>query len=76
MIYPILLAKTMYKKCSKWEEFGAFPYDKGVILFVTNEYNSKAINKQYPRTGQFYTDIAWYDSTKNVKEFKFYQMLF
>ncbi len=66
----------MYKKGSKGEEFGAFPYDKGGILFVTNEYNSKAINKQYPRTGQFYTDIAWYDSTKNVKEFKFYQKPF
>ena len=66
----------LFKKGSKGEEFGAFPYDKGGILFVTNEYNNKAINKQYPRTGQYYTDIAWYDSTKNVKEFKFYQKPF
>ena len=66
----------LFKKGSKGEEFGAFPYEKGGILFVTNEYNNKAINKQYPRTGQYYTDIAWYDSTKNVKEFKFYQQPF
>lgn len=66
----------LFKKGSKGEEFGAFPYEKGGILFVTNEYNNKAINKQYPRTGQYYTDIAWYDSTKNVKDFKFYQKPF
>lgn len=66
----------IYKKGSKGEEFGAFPYDKGGILFVTNEYNNKAANKQYPRTGQFYTDIAWYDSIRALQTFKFYQKPF
>lgn len=66
----------LYKKGSKGEEYGAFPYEKGGVLFVTNEYNSKSLNKQYPRTGQFYTDIAWYDSTKASQIFKIYEKPF
>jgi len=69
-------AVRLYKKGSKGEEFGGFPYSKGGILFVTNEYKNHAVNKNYPRTGQFYTDIAWYDSTKANQTFKFYQKPF
>lgn len=58
-----------YRNQSKGEEFGAFPYKKG-ILFVSNEFNHNAVNKSYPRTGQFYSDIAFYDSLENLKKFK------
>jgi len=66
----------LYKKGSKGEEFGAFPYEKGGILFVSNEYNHNAINRNYPRTGQFYTDIAWYDSVKSNQHTNIFQKPF
>lgn len=66
----------MYKKGSKGEEYGAFPFHKGGILFVSNEFNHNAINRNYPRTGQFYTDLAYYDSLKATQVFKFYQKPF
>jgi len=69
-------AIRLYKKGSKGEEYGAFPYDKGGVLFVTNEYKNHSVNKNYPRTGQYYSDIAWYDSTKATQVFKFYQKPF
>ncbi|MFM7566433.1 MAG: OmpA family protein [Flavobacteriales bacterium] len=67
----------VYKEGSEGEEFGAFPYNSGV-LFVTNEFNNHAINRNYPRTGQFYTDIATYDSleAEKTKTFKFYEKPF
>lgn len=67
----------IYKDGSEGEEFGAFPYNEG-ILFVTNEFNNLAINKNYPRTGQYYTDIASYDSLEAIKlkTFKFYEKPF
>lgn len=65
----------MYKKGSKGEEYGAFPYKTG-ILFVSNEYNHSAINRSYPRTGQFYSDVAFYDSVQALQKYKFYQKPF
>ena len=67
----------LYKDGSEGEEFGAFPYNNGV-LFVTNEFNNHAINRNYPRTGQYYTDIATYDSLEAIKTktFKFYEKPF
>ena len=65
----------LYKKGSKGEEYGAFPYKTG-ILFVSNEFNHNAINREYPRTGQYYTDIAFYDSLKALQKYKFYQKPF
>jgi len=59
----------VYRNQSKGEEFGAFPYKKG-ILFVSNEFNHNAVNKSYPRTGQYYSDIAFYDSLESLKDFK------
>ncbi|NBU92809.1 MAG: hypothetical protein EBS17_08235, partial [Flavobacteriia bacterium] len=61
-----------YKKGSKGEEYGAFPYKEG-ILFVSNEFNHNAINRNYPRTGQFYSDIAYYDSLKSLEKYTFFQ---
>lgn len=65
-----------YKKTGEGDDFGAFPYFKGGLLYVTNEYNHNAINKKYPRTGQYYNDIAVYDSVKALQVFKFYQKEF
>ncbi len=66
----------IYKKIGEGEDFGAFPMkDKG-ILFATNEYNHNAINKTYPRTGQFYTDIAYFDSSKVNEKYKVFQKAF
>lgn len=61
-----------YKKGSEGEEYGAFPYKTG-ILFVSNEFNHNAINRNYPRTGQFYSDIAFYDSLKALENYTFFQ---
>lgn len=65
----------MYKKGSKGEEYGAFPYKTG-ILFVSNEFNHNAINRNYPRTGQYYSDVAFYDSLQALQKYKFYQKPF
>jgi outer membrane protein OmpA-like peptidoglycan-associated protein len=65
----------MYKKDSKGEEYGAFPYKTG-ILFVSNEYNHSAVNRNYPRTGQFYSDIAFFDSTEATKNSTVFQKPF
>ncbi len=65
----------LYKKGSQGEEYGAFPYKTG-ILFVSNEYNHNAINREYPRTGQFYSDVAFYDSLQALQKYKFYQKPF
>jgi outer membrane protein OmpA-like peptidoglycan-associated protein len=64
-----------YKKGSKGEEYGAFPYKTGV-LFVSNEFNHNAINRNYPRTGQYYSDIAFYDSVKALEKYTFFQKPF
>ncbi len=66
----------IYKKTGEGEDFGAFPLKEKGILFVTNEYNHNAINKTYPRTGQFYTDIAYFDSSKVNQKYKVYQKPF
>jgi len=65
----------LYKKGSKGEEYGAFPYKSGIV-FVSNEYNHTSVNKNYPRTGQFYSDIAFYDSTLANKKAGFFEKPF
>jgi outer membrane protein OmpA-like peptidoglycan-associated protein len=65
-----------YHESERGEVYGAFPYSKGGILFVSNEYNHSAINRNYPRTGQFYSDIAVFDSVEAKKKYKFYQKQF
>ena len=66
----------MYHEGNGGEVYGAFPNPKGGILFVSNEYNHAAINRNYPRTGQFYSDIAVFDSVEATKKYKFYQKQF
>ena len=68
-------AIRMYKKGSKGEEYGAFPYKTG-ILFVSNEFNHSAANRNYPRTGEFYSDIAFFDSTEATKKSTVFQKPF
>ena len=66
----------MYHEGNGGEVYGAFQNPKGGILFVSNEYNHAAINRNYPRTGQFYSDIAVFDSVEATKKYKFYQKQF
>jgi outer membrane protein OmpA-like peptidoglycan-associated protein len=65
-----------YHESDKGEVYGAFPNPKGGILFVSNEYNHVAVNRNYPRTGQYYSDVAFYDSIESTKTYKFYQKPF
>ena len=66
----------LYHEGNGGEVYGAFPNPKGGILFVSNEYNHAAVNRNYPRTGQYYSDVAFYDSIESTKKYKFYQKPF
>ena len=65
----------LYKQANKAEEFGAVPYKSG-ILYVSTGYTHGARSREYDRTNQNFTELAYFDANPDKVKPKFYEKPF
>ncbi len=65
----------IFKQAHKAEEFGAVPYKSG-ILYVSTGYMHGARTREYDRTNQNFTELAYFDANPDKVKPKFYQKPF
>lgn len=65
----------LFKQADKAEEFGAVPYKSG-ILYVSTGYMHGARSREYDRTNQNFTELAYFDANPDKVKPKFYEKPF
>jgi outer membrane protein OmpA-like peptidoglycan-associated protein len=61
-----------FRQNKKGEEFSAVPY-KGKTLIVSNQRNTGFVNRNYARTGQFFTDLITVEDNVDISKDKLWK---